>query len=64
MKKKNIHPLPGVLYQITGGTGEKCLINGNTWSESIINKDKLNKPANRQVVSLQTSKPPMDSPAL
>ena len=43
MKKKNIHPLPEVLYQITGGTGEKCLINGNTWADSIINKDKLNK---------------------
>ena len=36
MKKKNEHPLPGVLYQITGGTGEKCLSNGNTLAESII----------------------------
>ena len=44
MKKNNENPLPGVLYQITGGTGEKCLINGNTWADSIINKDKLNKP--------------------
>ena len=36
MKKKNIHPLPGVLYQITGGPGEKCLSNGYSWKESKI----------------------------
>ena len=30
------HPIDGKLYQITGGTGEKCLSNGNTWEESEI----------------------------
>ena len=34
--KKVLEPLPGVLYQITGGPGEKCLSNGNTWKESKI----------------------------
>ena len=28
-KKEYKHPLPGALYQITGGPGEKCLSNGN-----------------------------------
>ena len=33
-------PLPGELYQITGGPGEKCLSNGNTWEESKITNNK------------------------
>ena len=32
MKKE--HPIAGRQYQLTGGTGEKCLSNGNTWEES------------------------------
>ena len=37
------HPLPGVQYQITGGPGEKCLINGNTWEESKVIKNNNKK---------------------
>ena len=36
MKKE--HPLPGRQYQLTGGTGEKCISNGNTWKESEVIK--------------------------
>ena len=44
-KVKQIHPLPGELYQITGGPGEKCLSNGNTWEESKIKNN--NKKGNK-----------------
>ena len=40
MKKKE-HPIAGRQYQLTGGTGEKCLSNGNTWEESDVMKNKI-----------------------
>ena len=30
------HPIPGKQYALTGGTGEKCIANGNTWEESAV----------------------------
>ena len=37
-------PIDGKKYLLIGGTGEKCISNGNTWKESIINDDTPNKP--------------------
>tara|TARA_R100001530_G_scaffold123145_1_gene91011 strand:- start:246 stop:416 length:171 start_codon:yes stop_codon:yes gene_type:complete len=44
MSKKIDVPIDGEKYLLIGGTGDKCISNGNTWSESIINKDQQNKP--------------------
>ena len=47
MKKKiknNDVPIDGEKYLLIGGKGDKCISNGNTWKESIINDDKHNKP--------------------
>ena len=33
-------PLPGELYQITGGPGEKCLSNGYSWKDSKLKNNK------------------------
>ena len=33
-------PLPGELYQITGGPGEKCLSNGYSWKQSKLTNNK------------------------
>ena len=38
--KKVLDPLPGELYQITGGPGEKCLSNGYSWKESKLTNNK------------------------
>ncbi len=27
-------PITGKQYMLTGGHGEKCILNGNTWAES------------------------------
>ena len=29
-------PIPGRQYLLMGGSDEKCISNGNTWAESII----------------------------
>ena len=41
MKKKTVKvikdkgkPEPDKQYKLTGGPGEKCIANGNTWAES------------------------------
>ena len=47
MKKKNKNndvPIDGEKYLLIGGKDDKCISNGNTWEESIINDDKHNKP--------------------
>ena len=33
-------PLPGELYQITGGPSEKCLSNGYSWKQSKLTNNK------------------------
>jgi len=32
--KEGDKPLAGKEYKLTGGPGEKCIANGNSWSES------------------------------
>jgi hypothetical protein len=32
-------PESGKLYALTGGTGDKCISNGNTWKESEVNQN-------------------------
>ena len=44
MKKE--HPIAGRQYQLTGGTGEKCISNGNTWEESDVMKNKIENLVN------------------
>lgn len=36
LKKKKVlgRPEYGKVYQLTGGSNTKCIMNGNTWSES------------------------------
>jgi hypothetical protein len=29
-------PIPGKMYFLTGGHGDKCIANGNTWAESAV----------------------------
>jgi len=43
MSKKTDVPIDGEKYLLIGGTGDKCISNGNTWSESIIKDDLNNK---------------------
>ena len=37
-------PIDGEKYLLIGGKDDKCISNGNTWKESIINNDTPNKP--------------------
>ena len=37
--KKKDKPEAGKLYALTGGTGSKCIANGNTWAESVIGEE-------------------------
>lgn len=32
-------PVPGKQYMLTGGHGDKCILNGNTWAESEVKAD-------------------------
>lgn len=32
-------PEEGKVYALTGGTGSRCIANGNTWKESEVNDD-------------------------
>lgn len=35
-------PIPGLQYALTGKKGDKCIMNGNSWKDSIIkNNTKL-----------------------
>ena len=43
MSKKIDKPISGKKYLLIGGTDDKCISNGNTWSESIIKDDPNNK---------------------
>ena len=37
----NDRPIPGVQYSLTGGPGEPCIANGNSWAESrVVRSDK------------------------
>jgi len=38
-------PESGKVYALTGGTGAKCISNGNTWAESEVDKEKTEKDA-------------------
>jgi len=29
-------PIPGKQYSLTGGKNDKCIMNGNSWSESLV----------------------------
>ena len=33
-------PIPGKMYFLTGGHGDKCIANGNTWAESEFIEEK------------------------
>ena len=33
-------PEAGKVYALTGGPGDKCIANGNTWSDSVVGEDK------------------------
>lgn len=35
-------PKPNKVYKLTGGHGEKCIANGNTWKESEVKDGKEN----------------------
>ena len=39
MQKKD-QPIPGKVYSLTGKKGDKCIANGNTWSESEFIEEK------------------------
>jgi len=34
-------PTPNKQYRLTGGTGEKCIANGNSWAESEVPTYKI-----------------------
>tara|TARA_Y100000294_G_C8373770_1_gene263820 strand:+ start:268 stop:456 length:189 start_codon:yes stop_codon:yes gene_type:complete len=40
---KNDIPKENVLYQLTGDNDDKCIENGNSWEESKVEIDDLNK---------------------
>ena len=36
---KEDKPEEGKVYALTGGPGDKCIANGNTWSDSVVEED-------------------------
>ena len=44
MNNKKDVPEQGKKYLLIGGKDDKCISNGNTWKESVINDDTPNKP--------------------
>tara|TARA_R100001082_G_C4342614_1_gene150851 strand:- start:942 stop:1106 length:165 start_codon:yes stop_codon:yes gene_type:complete len=40
---KEEHPIPGRQYLLIGGTGDKCISNGNDWHECLIQEDNKTK---------------------
>ena len=36
---KEDKPEAGKVYALTGGPGDKCIANGNTWSDSVVGED-------------------------
>ena len=39
-KLKEDKPKEGKVYALTGGPGDKCIANGNTWSDSVVKEDQ------------------------
>ena len=39
-KLKEDKPKEGKVYALTGGPGDKCIANGNTWSDSVVEDDQ------------------------
>ena len=37
--EKEDKPEEGKVYALTGGPGDKCIANGNTWSDSVVGED-------------------------
>jgi len=37
---KEDKPEPGKVYALTGGPGDSCIANGNTWAESLVKEEK------------------------
>ena len=37
---KKDKPEPGKVYALTGGPGARCIANGNTWKDSVVEDDK------------------------
>lgn len=37
-------PVPGRLYALTGGKDVKCIMNGNSWSDSVVRCPVCDKP--------------------
>jgi len=37
---KEDKPEAGKVYALTGGPGDSCIANGNTWAESLVKEEK------------------------
>ena len=37
---KEDKPEAGKVYALTGGPGDRCIANGNTWAESLVKEEK------------------------
>jgi len=45
-KRKKDKPEPGKQYALTGGSKDKCIMNGNTWAESEVKSIKKGQNVN------------------
>ena len=55
MRNANDKPEYGKQYALTGGTGAKCIANGNTWAESEIKSEIKNEYTVERFDSRNTS---------